>query len=101
MYKCKFNFYKKKFPHFKFFKLQKASRPNETVCLRVVLYRIVLVFSRLLLWLSCNRRGLGLIPGDLQNTTFELSSLIGCLKNKQKKKERLAELEIKACMDEM
>lgn len=47
-----------------------------------VSYRIVLIFSLFLLWLCCNRGRLGLVPGNLQHTTFELSSLVSCLENK-------------------
>lgn len=46
-------------------------------------YRTVLIFSLLFLWLRCNRGRLGLVPGNLQNTTFELSSLVCCLEHQR------------------
>lgn len=51
-----------------------------------VSYRIVFLLSLFFLWLSCNRGCLGLIPGYLQHTAFELSPLIRCLENKMGEK---------------
>lgn len=52
-----------------------------------VSYRAVLVFSLLLLRLGCDRRRLGLVPGNLQHATFKLGSLVGGLERKKKKKD--------------
>lgn len=47
-----------------------------------VSYRIVIVFRLLLLWLCGDGGRLGLVPGNLQHATFELSSLVSSLENK-------------------
>lgn len=49
---------------------------------RDVSYRIVLIFSLVLLWLCSDGGRLGLVPGNLQHAAFKLSSLVGCLENK-------------------